>query len=157
MANRRMFTKQITDSDEFISLSSSAQALYFHLNMGADDDGFNNQIQNAMFKAHSTADDFNLLLNKKFIVRFESGVIVIKHWRVHNYIQNDRHKDTLYQNEISQLSLDKSGEYEVNVSNVDTKCIQDVSKMETQVRLGKVRLDKNSNNNIYVDFFNEIW
>jgi len=147
MAERRMFTKKITDSDDFISLSSSAQALYFHLNMAADDDGFNNQIQNAMFKSHSTADDFNVLLAKKFIIRFESGVIVIRHWRMHNYIQNDRKSDTEYSEELSQLVLLKNKSYDIgteNVSETDPKCIQNVSKMYPQVRIGKDRIDKDS-------------
>ena len=74
MAERRMFTKKITDSDAFIEMSSAAQALYFHLNQGADDDGFNNQVQMAMWKAHASTDDLKVLMAKNFIIRFENGV-----------------------------------------------------------------------------------
>ena len=97
MAERRMFTKQVTDSDSFIEMSSAAQALYFHLNQGADDDGFNNQIQTAMLKAHAGTDDLKILMAKNFVIRFESGVIVIKHWRMHNTLRKDRYKPTSYQ------------------------------------------------------------
>ena len=104
-----MFTKKITDSDAFIELSSSSQALYFHLNQGADDDGFNNQIQNAMFKAHATIDDLKVLMMKNFIIRFESGVIVIKHWRMHNTLRKDRYKETNFNEELSKLKIKENG------------------------------------------------
>ncbi len=111
MAERRMFTKKITDSDAFTKMSSSSQALYFHLNQGADDDGFNDQIGNAMFKAHASQDDLQVLLAKRFIVLFESGVIVIKHWRMHNYIRQDRYKPTAYLRERARLTLKANGAY----------------------------------------------
>ena len=98
-----MFSKQITDSDAFISLPSSTQALYFHLNQGADDDGFNNQIQTAMMKSHASVDDVKMLLMKRFIIQFESGVIVIKHWRMHNTLRKDRYTPTAFQEEFSRL------------------------------------------------------
>lgn len=111
MAERRMFTKKITDSDAFIELSSAAQALYFHLNQGADDDGFNNQVQNAMFKAHASIDDLKILMLKNFIIRFESGVIVIKHWRMHNTLRKDRYVPTSFQEELNQLGIKDNGSY----------------------------------------------
>ena len=111
MADKRMFSKKVTDSDAFIELSSSAQALYFHLNQGADDDGFNNQIQNAMFKAHATIDDLKVLMMKNFVIRFESGVIVIKHWRIHNTLRKDRHKDTNFTEELKKLKIKENGAY----------------------------------------------
>lgn len=111
MAERRMFTKKITDSDAFTKMSSAAQALYFHLNQGADDDGFNDQIGNAMFKAHAGQDDLQILLAKRFVVLFESGVIVIKHWRMHNYIRQDRYKPTAYIRERSLLVIKENGVY----------------------------------------------
>lgn len=111
MAEKRMFSKKITDSDAFIELSSSAQALYFHLNQGADDDGFNNQIQNAMFKAHATIDDLKVLMMKNFIIRFDSGVIVIKHWRIHNTLRKDRYKETNFNEELSKLKIKENGAY----------------------------------------------
>jgi len=111
MAERRMYTKKITDSDAFIEMSSAAQALYFHLNQGADDDGFNNQIQMAMLKAHASTDDLKILMAKNFVIRFESGVIVIKHWRMHNSIRKDRYTPTNYQEELLQLGIKENGSY----------------------------------------------
>lgn len=111
MAERRMFTKKITDSDAFTEMSSAAQALYFHLNQAADDDGFNNQIQMAMIKAHASIDDLKILMAKNFVIRFESGVIVIKHWRMHNTLRKDRYTPTNYQEELSMLGLKGNGTY----------------------------------------------
>lgn len=113
MADRRMLTKKVTDADEFISLPSSAQALYLHLNMGADDDGFNNQVQLAMYKAHASVDDVKVLLAKRYIIQFESGVIVIKHWRLSNAIRKDRYTPTSYQEEFQKLGLKDNGSYTV--------------------------------------------
>lgn len=129
-----MFSKTIIDSDTFLDMPLSAQALYFHLSMRADDDGFINNPKKIQRMIGASDDDCRLLIMKQLIIAFESGVIVIKHWRLHNYIQKDRYKPTLYQNEKSTLELDESKAY--------TKCIQDVSNMDTQVRLGKVRLGK---------------
>ena len=134
MADRRMFSKTIIDSDTFLDMPLSAQALYFHLSMRADDDGFVNNPKKIQRMIGASDDDCRLLIMKQLIITFDSGVIVIKHWRLHNYIQKDRYKPTLYQNEKSTLELDESKVY--------TKCIQDVSNMDTQVRLGKVRLGK---------------
>lgn len=111
MAERRMFTKKITDDDNFTSMSASAQALYFHLNTCADDDGFNNQVSIAMFKAKASVDDLKVLLAKNYIIRFESGVIVIKHWRMHNTIRKDRYTPTSWQEELSQLGIKDNGAY----------------------------------------------
>lgn len=134
MADRRMFSKTIIDSDTFLDMPLSAQALYFHLSMRADDDGFINNPKKIQRMIGASDDDCRLLIMKQLIIVFDSGVIVIKHWRLHNYIQKDRYKPTLYQNEKSTLELDESKVY--------TKCIQDVSNVDTQVRLGKVRLGK---------------
>lgn len=137
MAERRMFTKKITDSDAFIELSSSTQALYFHLNQGADDDGFNNQVQNAMFKAHASIDDLKVLLMKNFIIRFESGVIVIKHWRMHNTLRKDRYTPTSFQEELSGLDIKDNGSYTL----IDDGCHL-VAKRLPQDSIGKVSKDK---------------
>ena len=141
MAERRMFTKKITDSDAFIELSSSTQALYFHLNQGADDDGFNNQVQNAMFKAHASIDDLKVLMAKNFIIRFESGVIVIKHWRMHNTLRKDRYNPTNFQEEISQLGIKENGAY----TFLDDGC-QMVAKRLPQDSIGKDSIDKDNIN-----------
>ncbi len=113
MAQKRMFSRDISDSSAFIQLSSSAQALYFHLNQGADDDGFNNNVDLAMYKAHATIDDLKVLMLKNFIIRFDNGVIVIKHWRIHNTLRKDRYSPTNFQEELSKLSIKKNGAYTI--------------------------------------------
>lgn len=114
MAEKRMFTKKVSDSDAFIEMSAAAQALYFHLNQGADDDGFNNQVQMAMWKAHASADDLKVLMAKNFIIRFESGVIVIKHWRMHNTLRKDRYVPTNFQEELAMLGVKENEAYTLN-------------------------------------------
>lgn len=134
-----MFTKKITDSDAFIELSSSTQALYFHLNQGADDDGFNNQVQNAMFKAHASVDDLKVLLMKNFIIQFESGVIVIKHWRMHNTLRKDRYTPTNFQEELKNLDLKDNGSY-----TLQNNGCQVVAKRLPQDSIGKDSIGKDS-------------
>lgn len=119
MAEKRMFTKKITDDDNFISLGSSAQALYFHLNQGADDDGFNNQVQMAMWKAHASTDDLKVLMAKNYIIRFESGVIVIKHWRMHNTLRKDRYTPTNFQEELKLLGIKSNGSYTLDTTQME--------------------------------------
>lgn len=132
MADRRMFSKSIIDSDLFLDMPQSAQCLYFHLGMRADDDGFVNSPKKIQRIIGASNDDFKLLIAKQFVIPFESGVVVIKHWRIHNYIQKDRYKPTIHQEEKQTLFLDKSGSYQI----VDTDCIQGVSEMDNQ--LGKL-------------------
>ena len=134
-----MFAKTIIDSDAFLDMPTSAQALYFHLAMRADDEGFVNAPRKIMRMVGSSEDDARLLIHKKFIIVFDSGVIVIKHWRIHNYIQSDRFKPTAYREEREKLTIKDNGAY-----TLDTGCIQDVSTSETQVRLGKDSIDKDS-------------
>ena len=111
MAERRMFTKKITDSDAFIEMPSASQALYLHLCQSADDDGFTNQIQMAMYKAHAGNDDLKLLIAKRFLLAFDSGVVVIKHWRLHNALRKDRYTPTSYQDEMRSLGVKDDGSY----------------------------------------------
>ena len=147
MAERRMFAKTIVTSDAFLDMPLSARCLYFTLGMFADDDGFVNNPKSIMRQVGACTDDLNLLLLKRFILSFESGVIVIKHWRIHNYIRNDRYKETKYVEEKSTLMLDEKGAYTENdgsVYQMDTDGIPMVSKMDTQVRLGKDRIGKDS-------------
>ena len=134
MAERRMFSKVITNSDSFLEMPSSSQNLYFHLNMNADDDGFVDKVKSIMRMIGAKDDDLRVLIAKSFIIPFDTGIVVIRHWRINNYIQKDRYKETIYSDEKESLSIDKSGMY--------TKCIQDVYKMDTQVRLGKDSIDK---------------
>ena len=134
-----MFAKTIIDSDLFLDMPLSTQALYFHLSMRADDDGFINNPKKIQRMLGCAEDDLKLLVAKQFIIPFESGVVVIKHWKIHNYIQRDRYKETVYQQEKSTLRTDKSKIY-----TMDTECIQIGSRTDTQVRLGKDSLDKDS-------------
>jgi hypothetical protein len=142
MAERRMFAKKITESDAFLDMPSSTQMLYFHLSMNADDDGFVNNPKKIQRMCGASDDDFKLLLAKSFVLLFESGVIVIKHWKMHNYIQADRYRPTDYVEEKSMLGLKKNKAYTLDVNKMDTKCIQDVSVGKDSI--GKVSLDKNS-------------
>ncbi len=114
-----MFTKKVTDSDDFIAMGASAQALYLHLNQGADDEGFTNQVQMAMFKAHASIDDLKVLLAKRFIIQFESGVIVIKHWRMHNTLRKDRFTPTNFQEELKQLGIKSNGSYTLDMAQAE--------------------------------------
>lgn len=136
MAERRMFAKTVIDSDAFLDMPMSTQALYFHLAMRADDDGFINNSKRIQRMIGASDDDFKLLIAKQFIIPFETGVIVIKHWKMHNYIQKDRYKPTIYETEKQALILDKKGIY----TRSDTECIQDVYNSDTQDRLGEDRL-----------------
>ncbi len=133
MAERRMFAKTIIDSDAFLDMSLTTQALYFHLSMRADDDGFINNPKKIMRMIGASDDDIKLLILKKFIITFDSGVIVIKHWKIHNYIQKDRYTETVYSEEKQRLEMKKNKGY----SLVNDPCIQDGYSLETQVSIGK--------------------
>lgn len=111
MGDRRMLTRKVTDDDHFMSLSASAQALYLHLSMSADDDGFCNQVALCMFKAHASVGDLESLLTLRYLYQFESGVIVIKHWRMANALRKDRYTPTVWQKEFSMLRLKDNGSY----------------------------------------------
>lgn len=111
MGDRRMLTRKVTDDDHFMSLSASAQALYLHLSMSADDDGFCNQVALCMFKAHASVSDLEALLSLRYIYQFESGVIVIKHWRMANALRKDRYTPTVWQKEFAMLNVKENGAY----------------------------------------------
>ena len=111
MADRRMFAKTIIDSDAFLDMPLTAQALYFHLSMRADDDGFVNNPKRIQRSIGCNDDDYNVLVAKRFILTFESGIIVIKHWKLHNYIRQDRKKDTAYPEEMALLEIKDNGAY----------------------------------------------
>lgn len=152
MAERRMFSKTIIDSDAFLDMPLSTQALYFHLSMRADDDGFINNPKKIQRMVGCNQDDITLLIAKRFVIPFESGVCVIKHWRIHNYIRTDRYKETPYQEEKSQLILKDNNSY--TLSNEMTTVgipsgipggVQHEHQCETQDRLGKDRLGKDNN------------
>lgn len=146
MAERRMFAKSIIDSDTFIDMPTSSRLLYYDLSMRADDDGFVNSPKKIMRMTGASQDDLKMLIAKSFIIPFESGVVVIKHWKIHNYIQKDRYKETIYLNEKSMLVEENNKEYAL-----DTNRIQDVSRLDTQDRLGKDRLVEDSKDYSYGD------
>ncbi|MDY6970192.1 MAG: hypothetical protein SVR08_16270 [Spirochaetota bacterium] len=134
IAQRRMFSLKIIDTDNFIDMPATARLLYYDLSMRADDDGFVNSPHKIIKMTNASLDDYRILLAKQYIIKFESGICVIKDWKIHNYIAKDRYNETLYVNEKKQLEIDTNGSY--------TKCIQNVHECETQVRLGKDRLGK---------------
>lgn len=144
MAERRMFAKTIVTSDAFLDMPPSTRCLYFLLGMVADDDGFVNNPKSIMRQAGSTTDDMNLLIAKRFILNFKSGVVVIKHWCIHNTIQKDRYKETKYLDEKSTLLLDENKAYTEASQDSYPECIQGVSNTDTHVRLGKGRLVQDS-------------
>ena len=111
MPEKRMFTKKITESDAFLDMPLSTQCLYFHLNMNADDDGFVNNPKRIMRTIGASEDDLKILIAKAFLLTFDSGVIVIKHWRMHNTLQNDRYHPTDYQEEFQMLGLKTNKSY----------------------------------------------
>lgn len=134
MAQKRMFTMKIVDSDAFLDMPLSTQCLYFHLNMRADDDGFVGNPKRIQRLIGASDDDLKLLIAKRFVLCFDDGVIVIKHWRMHNTIQNDRYTPTAYIDELNSLNIKKNKAYTTNeieckqnVSKMETKCIQNVS------------------------------
>ena len=142
MAERRMFAKTIIDSDAFLDMPLSAQALYFHLSMRADDEGFINNPKKIQRVIGGSDDDLKLLIAKKFVIPFESGIVVIKHWKIHNYIRKDRLQETVYQEEKACLTTKDNGTYTLNLN----ECQSNVSQMSVkcQHRLGKDRLGKDS-------------
>lgn len=140
-----MFAKTIIDSDAFLDMPLTAQALYFHLSMRADDEGFLNNAKKIMRTIGANQNDYDLLVVKRFIIQFEDGICVIKHWRIHNWIRNDRKKETIYKQERAMLGVKDNGAYTLESTMSDT-CQSDgsqmVVQMDTQYRLGKDRLGK---------------
>ena len=142
LAERRMFAKKITESDAFLDMPSSTQMLYFHLSMNADDDGFVNNPKKIQRMCGASDDDFKLLVAKSFVILFESGIIVIKHWKMHNYIQSDRYRPTDYVDEKSMLGVKRNKAYTLDENKMYTKCIQDVSVGKDSI--GKDSIGKDS-------------
>lgn len=140
MAERRMFAKTIIDSDAFLDMPLSTQALYFHLSMRADDDGFINNPKKIQRMVGASEDDLKLLIAKNFIIPFDTGIVVIKHWKIHNYIRSDRYKETVYAEEKERLELKENGAYTIGIPDGDdmtTVGIPNGDKRETQVRVGQ--------------------
>ncbi|WP_033598053.1 hypothetical protein [Enterococcus faecalis] len=165
-----MFAKTIIDSDAFLDMPLSTQSLYFHLSMRADDDGFINNPKKIQRMVGCGDDDLKLLMAKRFILVFDSGVIVIKHWKIHNYIRNDRYKPTLYQEEKAELAEKNSKAYTFKTEVIESENrlgIPDDNRMgyqmDTQVRLGKDRLVKDKKKNsvepssTMSELFEKVW
>lgn len=136
MAQRRMFSLQIVDTDAFMDMPLSTQALYFHLGMRADDDGFVSNARRVQKLVGASDDDLKILLMKRFIMAFESGVIVIKHWKISNYIQKDRYRPTLYKEEKATLYLKSDGAYTDHPVDGAKPCIPPVSSADTPPEIG---------------------
>jgi hypothetical protein len=152
MAERRMFSKTVINQDRFYDMPLSAQALYFHLGMSADDDGFVSAPKRIARAINAPDDAFKLLIAKGFVIAFESGVIVITDWKINNTIRADRYKPTMYADELAQLGTDNRGCYclapsaQPCVNHMATKRGQDGRKLGNpdKDRIDKNRLDKNS-------------
>lgn len=145
MAERRMFAKSVVLSDAFLDMPATARALYFALGMMADDDGFVGNPKSIMRICQCSQEDIDILLKKRYLLTWESGVVCIKHWRMNNYLKNDRHKPTTYLEELSTLGIDGKGSYTEAMS---PGCIQSVSEVDTD-RIHSIGKDsKGKNNNV---------
>ena len=147
MAERRMFAKTIIDSDAFVDMPTSARLLYFDLGMRGDDDGFINAPKKIMRMTGASDDDMKLLIAKKFVIPFENGVVVIKHWKIHNYIRSDRYVETKYKEQKAMLTLDENNSYTLDTPVLESGIPNDyqtVDERYTQVRLGKDSIGKDS-------------
>ena len=148
MANRRMFSLDVVDTDKFLDMPATSQNLYFHLGMRADDDGFVSNPKKITKLANCGTDDLNVLISRGFVLVMEDGIVVIRHWKQNNYIQADRYKKTIYQQQMATLTVN-DGVYEM-----ETERIQTVSNLEAQVSIDK---SKNSISNKYSRHFEEFW
>jgi hypothetical protein len=146
MAQKRMFSNDVISNDNFIEMPDSSQNLYFHLSMNADDDGFVSNYKSVMRMLGKKEDDLKVLFAKQFIIPFENGLLVIRHWRMNNYIQKDRYKETIFKDEKAQLSLDKN-----NVYNLDTDCIHSIDKISIE------EISNITTTNISNIFRRELW
>ena len=145
MANKRMFSMLIVDSDAFLDMPLSSQCLYFHLCMRADDDGFVSNPKKIQRMISASEDDLKLLVAKRFLIRFEDGVVVIKHWRMHNSIRYDRYTPTVYADDLKQLGLKPNKAYTLDVQKaLATTCQPHVIPDGNQVATSGCQDDANS-------------
>lgn len=156
MAERRMFAKTIIDSDAFLDMPVTARLLYYDLGMRADDDGFVNSPKKIMRMIGASQDDLSILAAKKFIIPFDNGVVVIKHWRIHNYIRKDTYNETTYKEQKAMLELDENKAYTKVNEEIFIPSQRIVDEPLTQVSIGKVSIGKDSNN-IYCSHFEEVY
>ena len=142
MAQKRMFSLSVVDTDNFLEMPISSRLLYYELGMRADDDGFVDNWKKIMLFTGLKDDDMKVLISKQFIIPFENGIIVIRHWRMNNYLQKDRTKPTIYQEELNKLSIDKN-----NVYSLDTTCIHSIDKNSIdKYSIGKYSITTTTNN-----------
>lgn len=144
MAEKRMFAKTIIDSDVFLEMPLSTQALYFHLSMRADDEGFLNNPRKIQRMIGASDDDLKLLAMKKFIITFDTGVVVIKHWRINNYLQKDRVKPTIFQKELAMLGIKPSKAYTLNFDDPSTRPLIGIQKNDKKSLPDSQALDTDS-------------
>ena len=148
-----MFNKQITNSDDFLDMPLTSQCLYFHLSMNADDDGFINNWKSIMKLTGAKEDDLKVLIAKQYIIPFDSGVIIIKHWRLNNYLRRDRYTTTNHQKELAQITLDENMVYQMATNGIPLGNLDKIRLDKT--RLDKIRQDKTSEE--FEDELNEIF
>lgn len=152
MAQKRMFTMKIVDSDAFLDMPATTQCLYFHLNMRADDDGFIGNPKRIMKITGASEDDLRLLIAKRFVLTFEDGVIVIKHWRMHNTLSRDRYVETSYTDEKKMLLLKDNGSYSLTGGNpIDDTRLIERSGRQTQQRRNKDATKTHSDKGLDID------
>ena len=152
MAQKRMFTMKIVDSDAFLDMPATTQCLYFHLNMRADDDGFIGNPKRIMKITGASEDDLRLLIAKRFVLTFEDGVIVIKHWRMHNTLSRDRYAETSYTDEKKMLLLKDNGSYSLTGGNpIDDTRLIERSGRQTQQRRNKDATKTHSDKGLDID------
>lgn len=140
MAQKRMFSLSVVDTDKFLEMPISSRLLYYELGMRADDDGFVDDWKKILMFTGLKDDDMKLLIAKQFILPFESGVIVIRHWRLNNYLRNDRYKTTQYQEELKQLNIDNNNVYTMDtigipggIHSIDKNSIDKISIKEKEI------------------------
>lgn len=150
MARKRMFDIEIVDTDLFLEMPQSTQNLYFHLGMRADDDGFVSNPKKIIRTIGANNDDLKILITKKFIIPFESGVIVIRHWKINNYLRKDRYTETLYKEEKRLLTEDENGVYNIGIPNDNQKLTDGIHSKEEK-RKEKNSKDKNNKEQLESD------
>ncbi len=152
MAEKRMFSKKIIDSDAFLDMALSTQALYFHLSMRADDEGFINNPKKILRMIGASPDELKILNAKRFVLDFDNGIIVIKHWKIHNTIRRDRIKETVHKDEANLLSTKENGAYtfdkllecsdDNDLVEVSDECQPNDNQVTAQIRLDKISLEE---------------
>lgn len=149
MAQKRMFDKSITNSDNFLELPDSSQILYFHLSMNADDDGFIDNWKSIMRMTGTKEDDLKILITKSYVIPFDTGVIVIRHWRMNNYLRNDRYKETTHKEEKKLLSLGTNEEYIFTPNNIGIPMVDtDKNRIEENSKENNKEINKERKENI---------